>query len=262
MRLENIIAQIKNSDILEKTIGVNVVLFLLFFVLKAFFSILGSSIISLRYVALPYDFSDFLSQPWSILSYGFFHAGFIALFFNMLLLFYFGSIFLDYIAEKKFIKIYFLGILVGGFFFLSSYALLPQIYVEKGLLLGSSAGVMAIMTYVSLRFPNYRIHIRFVGDIKLLHILIFFIVFNLLQIPLGNPGGYFAHLGGLAVGFIYLVTDKRLQKRKSLSKSKRQTTRTRRRRQRIDEILDKIGVSGYESLSAEEKDFLFRNGKK
>ena len=69
-------------------------------------------------------------------------------------------------------------------------------------MIGSSAGVMAILIFICVYSPNYEIRILFF-NIKLLYIGLFFVFFDIIQIPYGNAGGHFAHLGGSLVGFIY-----------------------------------------------------------
>jgi len=258
MTQKEIIQKIKQADSLEMIIGVNI----LFFLFSKIFIAFGW--FSLKWVALPVEFNDFVLRPWTLITYGFFHQDFIALFFNMLLLFYFGSILTDFQSKKKLAVLYISGVVLGGLFFMGSYYLFPRMYIDKSPLLGASAGAMAVMTYTALMFPNYQIKIRFLGYFKLIHILIFFVALNLLQIPLGNPGGYFAHFGGLALGAILFFYFNRQKHRTvhtdvySIPDYKKNT----RRQERIDAILDKINRSGYESLTQAEKEELFRQSKK
>ena len=246
---------IKQQDQLNLLIISNLLLYLFAQILISF------KWFSLVWIALPYNLSEVSSKWWTVLTYGFFHQGFIALLFNMILLYYFGRILLDFDSTKKFLSIYLFGIILGGVFFLLSYRFFPDFYVIKAPLLGASAGVMAIITYISLKLPQYQIKIRFLGFFKLLHILIFIVLFNLLQIPLGNPGGYFAHLGGLSAGFIIFLINIR-QKEKSVSKPSVFSISKPKKERKIDDILDKISRSGYESLTDEEKEELFKQSKK
>jgi len=246
---------IKQQDSLNLLIVANLVLYLFSQILMAL------KWFSLRWVALPYDLNLLASKWWTVITYGFFHQGFIALFFNMILLYYFGRILLDFERPKKFLWIYFSGILLGALFFVTSYYLFPNFYVIKAPLLGASAGVMAVITYISLKLPHYQIKIRFLGFFKLMHLLIFLVLFNLLQIPLGNPGGYFAHLGGLSAGFIFFLINLK-QKEKAVTKPSIFSITKPKKERNIDAILDKISQSGYESLTEEEKEELFKQSKK
>ena len=245
----------KQQDQLNLLIIINLLLYLFTQILIAL------KWFSLIWVALPYDWNILVSKWWTALTYGLFHQGFIALLFNMLLLYYFGRILLDFDSPKKFWGIYFSGILLGAVFFLASYQLFPDFYVIKAPLLGASAGVMAVITYISMKLPHYQIKIRFLGFFKLMHILIFLVLFNLLQIPLGNPGGYFAHLGGLSAGFIFFLINLK-QKEKAIKKPSIFSITKSKKERKLDDILDKISRSGYESLTDEEKEELFKQSKK
>ncbi len=256
MKKDEIIKRIKKADVLEISISL---LILLFIFSKIFFSF---HLFSLKWIALSFNNTTAFAHFWTLITYGFFHQNLIDLFLNIVLLFYFGRIFLDFASPKKFTQLFLLGILAGGLLFIGSYQWFPDMYVSKNYLIGASAGIMAIMTYISMLTPHYQIKIRFVGYIKLMHLLLFFIAFNLLQIPLGNPGGYFAHLGGLAIGFIFYVLDYKILPEKNIAKPKTFDKKPQRRKQRIDLLLDKINQSGYESLTEEEKAFLFKQSKK
>jgi len=258
MNHKKIIQQIKQAGSLEIIIGLNVLLFLFSKIFIAF------GWFSLNRVALPVELNEFTSKFWTLITYGFFHQDFIALFFNMLLLFYFGSILTDFQPDKKLTYLYLSGVILGGLFFLGSYALFPDMYVLKSPLLGASAGMMAVMTYTAMLLPKYQIKIRFLGYFQLMHILIFFVVLNLLQIPLGNPGGYFAHFGGLAAGLLwFFLSGKYTHSKVNTEIFTPQTDMKKmRRRERIDAILDKINRSGYDSLTQAEKEELFRQSKK
>ncbi len=250
MNLRDFKNQILKKNPVELLIGVFILLYFLSFLFYSF------RIFKFSWVALPYQSSQFLSHPWTIITYSFFHARFVSLIFNLILLFYFGNIFLSFENPKKFWKVFVSGILLGGLFFLLSYKAFPHFYIQKGALLGASAGIMAVITYISLKLPNYPLQIRFIGRFKLVYIFLFFLLFNLLQIPLGNPGGYFAHIGGVLAGLICFGLDK-IKKKSPKSVLKEETGKN----YKVNKILEKINSSGYESLTEEEKEYLFRHGK-
>ncbi len=250
------IRYIKTKNPVELLISISVIIFLVSYLLFSF------GLFRFSWIALPLDFDNFTAKPWTIITYAFFHSRFIALVFNMILLFYFGSILLDYTSKKVFLILFFTGVILGGVFFMYSYKFFPKMFVNRGALLGASAGIMAVLTYISIKMPHFQMRIRFLGNIKLMYILIFFIIFNLLQIPLGNPGGYFAPLGGLLTGFIFFIVEKYTFKRKEkTSFSVNINDENTGKNYKINLILEKINRSGYESLSDEEKEFLFRQGR-
>lgn len=285
----NIKYQYAKLSISEKLIAVNVAVFI---VTALFTFLLGySQEVVLQWFHLPRDFFDFITQPWSIVTYSFFHGGLWHLFWNMILLYFSGNIFLNLFGAKRFINVYFLGVIFGGLLFLLSYNVFPVFFGVRSSLIGASAGVTAILIFVCSYSPNKEVRLFFF-NVKLWHIGAFFVLLDLIQIPIsGNAGGHIAHLGGALLGYIYarqLLQGKDIGEgfskmldgfselfkkkepkspmktvyRKDKTKAKTRVNYDKETRQRkIDTILDKIGKSGYESLSKAEKDFLFKAGK-
>lgn len=285
----NIKYQYAKLSISEKLIAVNVAVFI---VTALFTFLLGySQEVVLQWFHLPRDFFDFITQPWSIVTYSFFHGGLWHLFWNMILLYFSGNIFLNLFGAKRFINVYFLGVILGGLLFLLSYNVFPVFFGVRSSLIGASAGVTAILIFVCSYSPNKEVRLFFF-NVKLWHIGAFFVLLDLIQIPIsGNAGGHIAHLGGAFLGYIYarqLLQGKDIGEgfskmldgfselfkkkepkspmktvyRKDKTKAKTRVNYDKETRQRkIDTILDKIGKSGYESLSKAEKDFLFKAGK-
>jgi membrane associated rhomboid family serine protease len=245
----------------------------------------------MQWFELPKDFYDFITQPWSIFTYSFFHGGIWHLFWNMLVLYFASRIFLNLFGSRRFINVYFLGVLMGGLLFLLSYNVFPALVGIRTALIGASAGVTSVLLFVCAYIPNQEVRIIFF-NVKLWHIGVFIVLIDLIQIPSsGNAGGHLAHLGGALLGYTYArqllagrdigegfskLLDgvgnmfKRREKKPPLKTvyRKRQTQTRQKvdydkesRQRKIDNILDKIGKSGYESLSKEEKDFLFKAGK-
>ncbi len=160
---------------------------------------------------------------------------------------------------------------------------MPGLKTQASLLIGASAGVMAIVIGISSHIPHYSLQFRFIGNVKLLYIAVVLVVLDVVQIPSGNAGGHLAHLGGSLLGFMidqYLnqgtdliawitgsMTKKEKRPLKTVYKSPKKTTYYKKESKseeqaRIDSILDKISKSGYDTLSKEEKDYLFNAGKK
>jgi hypothetical protein len=159
-------------------------------------------------------------------------------------------------------------------------------------LIGASAGVTAVLIFICAYIPNQEVRL-FVFNLKLWYIGAFFVLIDLVQIPVsGNAGGHLAHLGGALLGYIYArqltkgrdigegfskfldglgaMFKKREKKAplRTVYRKKAQGDRKPNRdfdkeakQRKIDSILDKISKSGYESLSKAEKDFLFKAGK-
>jgi len=277
--------QFARLSIAEKLIAINVIIFLIDGLSGA---LLGQSFS--HWFHLPKDFFEFLAQPWSLVTYAFFHAGFGHIFWNMLVLYFAGRIFLNLFDAQRFINVYFLGLIMGGLVFLLSYNVFPTLVHTKTALIGASAGVNAVLIFVCAYIPNQEVRIIFF-NIKLWYIGVALVVKDLLFIGLGdNIGGGMAHLGGAFLGYMYArqlfkgndlgagftkfrnaIEDlfkpkekkaplKTVYKKKSATKSKEDYDKQAKQR-KIDSILDKISKSGYESLSKAEKDFLFKAGK-
>ena len=274
-------------NIAEKLIAFNVAVFLVDQILLN----LGRLSIS-DWFQLPKDFADFIYQPWSIVTYSFFHSDIRHILFNMMVLYFSGRIFLNLFNRERFIAVYFLGLVFGGLLFLMGYNLIPSLIAENTPgLIGASAGVTAILIFVCSYIPNREIRI-FSFTIKLWYIGAALVLKDVILISSGdNIGGKIAHLGGAALGYFYarqllkgndigagftrfLDSVESLfdaKKKKSPLKtvynnkatsSKNSADYDKQTRQRkIDDILDKISKSGYESLSKTEKDFLFKAGK-
>ena len=274
----------------EKLILVNVACFVLpLFVKTLLFLFNIPSGMFLGWFELSSSWGDLLFKPWTLVTYSFLHSGFFHLFWNMYLLFFASRLFLNLFQEKTFFNVYFLGVLVGGFTFMTSYALFPAFQNSSPMMIGASAGVMAVLIFMSTYSPDLEVRL-ILFNVKLRYLGLTFVLLDVIQIPYGNAGGHLAHIGGAALGFFYVQrlnkgTDigipferfvdsilKIFKKKSSLKTVYRNTSNKKAQdssaqkdsnfQKRIDEILDKISASGYESLTKEEKEFLFRAGKK
>src|SRR5690606_31268876 len=114
--------QISRLGIVEKLIVANVAVFLLDGLMLA---LMGFSVS--QWFHLPKDFMAFLGQPWSLVTYSFFHAGLGHIFWNMLMLYFAGRIFMNLFDAQRLINVYFLGVIFGGLVFLLSYNVFPTL---------------------------------------------------------------------------------------------------------------------------------------
>ena len=271
------------GNIVEKLIYLNVALFictLLISVLQGLYK--GEMNFIMEWFSLDNDINTLFRKPWSILSYGFLHAGFLHILMNMIVLYFIGNLFLEYFTEKQLLNFYILGTLFGGIFFLFSQNYFPLFEGKSTVLVGASAGISAIFIGITTYIPNYQIKLRFIGFVKLWYLAAFWIGLDILGLIGSNAGGHFAHLGGALFGFIYvsrasnkeisflnnlwgMFSSKNKKMKtvyKSSTKRKNNVNNTNSNQVKIDAILDKISKSGYDTLTKEEKDFLFKQGKK
>ena len=240
------------------------------------------------YLSLPANLSVLLHRPWTAITYMFLHERFWHLFFNVWMLWFGGMIFTRFLSQKQLALTYGLGGLVGALFFILAYNLFPVFETAKytAVAMGASASVLAILVAAATYKPDYGLSLLLFGQLKFKWVAIAFVVIDLLSISAENPGGHIAHLGGAAFGFVYgLILRKSLnqpaeskrKKRKSkmeytpyeeihdepqVPRSDEEYNRQKAERERdVDAILDKIAKDGYASLTAEEKEFLFKNSR-
>lgn len=239
------------------------------------------------YLSLPASFGALMYQPWSLFTYMFMHAGILHLLFNMLWLYWFGRLFLNFYSSKHLRGLYVLGGLCGGLLYMISYNIFPYFEgsVEIATLVGASASVLAIVVATAVREPEFPVQFMFIGTVRLKYVALFMVLFDLLFMTSSNAGGHIAHLGGAAAGFwfamglakgtdptkwINIVLDFfsrgfKMPKRKPKMKvhyGNRQQQYDYNARKKADEdeinrILEKLRKSGYGSLSEDEKKKLF-----
>lgn len=241
-----------------------------------------------NWLALYSDPQVFMFKPWTFLTYAFFHFDFWHLLFNMMVLNFASNLFLTFFTQKQYLGLYILSALFAGIVFALSFYF-SNIY---GSIVGASAAIMAILVASTTYSPLMDVRLFLLGNVKLWHITAVILVLDLVQLRSDNMGGHISHLAGAFFGFAYI---KLLQNGTDLSKIvsktldffanlfrkspttpftkvhknyKKPTEKTTSRivtkdktQQQIDEILDKISQSGYDCLTKEEKEFLFKAGK-
>ena len=289
MQGQNVLYKFKTLNIANKLIVINIAVFLLFFIASFLFN--TSNEVLMQWFVLPEEPIEVLKQPWSLFTYSFLHGGFMHILFNMIWLNFFSKFILNLFSEKRFLTVYLSGALYGGLLFVTAYNVFPVFQSKAGYLLGASASVSALMVFAATYSPNISFRF-FMVTIKLWQLAVGLFLLDLFRLGSGtNPGGMLSHIGGAVFGYLYAVqlakgndiglwfekivaslanlfkTRKNTPFRKvhktPKNTSKKKTTSVKDERQiKIDGILDKIGKSGYESLTKQEKDFLFKAGDK
>jgi membrane associated rhomboid family serine protease len=278
---------------------INVVIFLTMVLLYGLFSITdffaGWSFV-LKIFALPARFADFITRPWTLITYAFAHnwRDIWHIVYNMLALYWFGRLLIEYLGNEKLVAVYVLGALAGGIFYLLMFNLIPYYghRVPALGLVGASAAVFAVMAAIVTLIPDYTFFLLFLGPVKIKYIALFFVITSFIGITGENEGGNLAHLGGLLMGFIYTkqlqvgvnwgswvtatlewinglfksspkvkVTYRKTEPSRKTSSQNKQPFQ-KATQEEIDAILDKISDKGYESLTKEEKEKLFNASKK
>jgi membrane associated rhomboid family serine protease len=287
------------NNALNQLIIINAVVFVglgLLKVIGAFSGAEGLYAIVDAQFTIPPDLQRFIFRPWTLLTYAFSHAGFFHILMNMLILYWFGMLISQYLGSAKLVNLYVLGALAGAVVFLLAYNLIPALS-SRGTngMVGASAAVYAVSTAAATLLPDHKFHLIFIGPVKIKYIVAVYIVLSLLNSAGPNAGGNIAHLGGAAIGFLYVrglqagtdfglwiqmslgfvqsifkskpkikVTYKKKQTSgtSKSSSSKSSSTSSVTEQEEIDRILDKISEKGYESLSKDEKQKLFNASKK
>ena len=278
-QFQDIKLKFDNASVVLKIIYITAAVFIFTFLINSIsFLFKSEGNFMIEWFGLSPHFNQFITKPWTIISYGFLHEGFFHILFNLLILYYFGNLFLNFFNEKQLLTYYFFGIIFGGIVFMLSYNYLPALQTKKAVLVGASAGVTAVLVGIATRIPNYILRFQFIGNVKLKIIAIIIVVLDVIQIPSGNAGGHLAHLGGALTGFLLtnsfnsgtdfinwteqLFKPKKQKPFKTVYKNKKtanpKVRKTDEQQRKIDSILDKISKSGYEALSKEDKDFLFK----
>ncbi len=285
---QDIKSKLSRLNVLEKIVVVNIVVFILGLLLQLIDGTFKIS--SLIWLELPSDFYDFILKPWSIITYAFVHYDFLHILFNMLWLYVIGQLFLNLFSSKLALNVYFLGAISGGLLFMLGYGLFPQVFSTGNSLVGASASVRALLIFICAYLPYKEIRF-FTFNLKLWYFGLAIVILDVLGLFGTNAGGNLAHIGGAALGYFYAI---QFQKGKDIGKgferlmdafvayfksSKKAPLKTVHKnkskvggytkkdfddfnnQKKIDVILDKISKSGYESLTSEEKEFLFRAGK-
>lgn len=262
-------------------IGINLIIFLVISLIKVGEKIFTGATPVATWIA------DILSMPgypehllykfWTPITYMFTHTDFFHILFNMLWLYWMGRIFEDFLNQRQFTFVYLAGGLAGAIFFIAAYNTLPVFRddVYGSLILGASASVSAIVIATATLVPEYTISLLFFGLVRLKYIALVYILLDIISIASSNAGGSIAHLGGAFLGYIFIKRlnsgsdwSRILKKRSKLKvvKNNRGGSFTNPSKlpdqETIDRILDKISQSGYNSLTRQEKEQLFKASDK
>jgi membrane associated rhomboid family serine protease len=282
----------KNGSNLTKLLYINVVVFVIIKIAEVFavlFTSPGLMQYFLSFLAVPASLPVLITRPWTIITYMFLHEGFIHLIFNMLWLYWFGRIFLEYLDQKKLVAVYLLGGICGAALYVLSFNIFPAFSgtVSDSIALGASASVMAIVVAIAAYVPDYTVYLFLIGKVKLKYLaFIMFILTSIIDFSV-NSGGKIAHIGGALFGYLFAI---RYRQGKDMGKGinriidffvtllkpgkklkvtyKKSTTEyeynTKKveRQAEINLILDKISKGGYDSLTKSEKDLLFKESQK
>lgn len=215
-----------------------------------------------EWLTLPSSISIFISRPWTLVTYMAVHFEVLHMLFNVLWLYWFGRIMLISLTDKHLAIAFFGGGICGGILFLTAAAF----GYGSGWLCGCSAAVIGVMSATAIMLPDHRVNLFLIGEVKLKWLAAVCCLLTFL----GGGGNQAAHLGGLLWGICYGIlmhygiSTRDLGCRNDSYESKGGKNRKpgkmvkvlkdrRNDMERLDELLDKIKLSGYGSLSHKER---------
>ena len=283
----------RTGSVITRLIFINALVFIAIKILGVFITLFNIQAVDLvSFLGVPSYIPLLVNRFWTLITYMFVHEGFLHLLFNMLWLYWFGQIFLQYFTGRSLGSLYLLGGLAGAILYVVAFNTIPY-YTDmgSGWMIGASAAVMAIVMGAAFYRPDVELSLLFLGRIKIVYIAIFAFVLDFLSLgDPTNPGGHVAHIGGALLGYLFAVQYKKgkdithwmsrlidwfvglFKPRRNRSKMKVEYSRNetdweynkrkKSEQEAIDAILDKLKQSGYSSLSSEEKKRLFDASKK
>ena len=289
--LDDLKLKYSSGNSATKLIYINVVVFFTLLIVDFVFKTTAHSIVTTTGLFALSSFDELIRMPWQILTYSWLHGNLFHLIMNMVLLYFVGQMFLQQFQNRNLVTFYIFGGIFGGIFFL----LFQNIFDYSHLLVGASAAVYAVFFAMISYNPKMPVRLLLIPtSFPLLYIGYVFIAFDVYNIIADqNAGGSISHLGGAIFGYLYMKQFERgndflgnfilqienifKKKEKTTFKTYKNTSSTQQnnvtkddndfnhqkveKQKKIDTILDKISRSGYESLSKEEKDFLFKEGR-
>jgi membrane associated rhomboid family serine protease len=282
----------RTGSSLTRLIYLNIAVFLLITAGSIIGYLLNNQALSLKILNLfsvPSSVKAFAVRPWTLITYMFTHKDVLHILFNMLWLYWFGTIFLEYLDQKKLVSVYLLGGITGAIVYIISFNIFPAFdqVVSESVAIGASASVLAVVVAIAVYVPDYSVNLFLLGRIKIKWVaLVIFILTSVMDFSV-NSGGKLAHIGGAGFGYLYAANLRRgLDLGKGLNKvidffatlfkpRKRMRVTYKKRttdydynkarashQEQINKILDKISKGGYDSLTKEEKDLLFSESQK
>lgn len=290
--ITNLRERFRLGNILTKLIYINVGVFLLVHLVGVLLTLFNAGDMPfMLYLELPSSPATLLTRPWTLVTYMFTHYDFLHILFNMLWLYWFGGLFLNFFSERQLGGLYLLGGLAGAALFVLVYNIFPYFreVAAFSYLMGASASVMAIVFAISFYRKELEVNLFLLGRIRLIYLALVVLAIDLLAMTSDNAGGHIAHIGGALLGIWFAskmregkdltapvnrLIDRLVNLGKRRARPKMRVTykrpesdydynaRKHREEADIDAILDKLRKSGYESLSADEKRRLFDASKR
>jgi membrane associated rhomboid family serine protease len=282
----------RDGSNLYRLIYLNIAVFILITIIGVIGFLLNNPVISykaLHLFSVPSSLKALILRPWTLITYMFVHKDIWHILFNMLWLYWFGRIFLEYLDQRKLVAVYLLGGMSGAAVYILSFNIFPAFtgLVADSIAIGASASVMAIVVVIAAFVPDYTIQLFLFGRIKIKYMaLAIFVLTSVMDFSV-NSGGKLAHMGGALFGYLYTINlkqghdigkgfNKLIDFFATFFKPRQKLKVTYKKpaddyeynkikadhQKKINSILEKISKGGYESLTKEEKEILFKESQK
>jgi membrane associated rhomboid family serine protease len=282
----------RNGSNLTRLIYINIAVFVLMTIVAVIGFLLNNPEIqdkALDIFSVPASLNALLLRPWTLITYMFTHKGIWHILFNMLWLYSFGRIFLEYLDGRKLVAVYLLGGISGALVYILSFNIFTVFtgVVADSVAIGASASVMAVVIAIAAYVPDYTVQLIFLGRIKIKYLALAIFIFTSVMDFSINSGGKLAHIGGAFFGYFYTMNlrhgrdmgkgfNRILDFFATLFKPRKKLKVTHKKvateydynaikvehQKQINHILDKISKGGYDSLTKEEKETLFKESQK
>lgn len=281
----------RNGSNLTRLIYINIAVFVLITIIAGIGFLLNDqevAVKALNIFSVPASLSALLARPWTLITYMFTHKDIWHILFNMLWLYSFGRIFLEYLDQRKLVSVYLLGGICGAIVYIISFNVFPAFsgVVADSVAIGASASVMAVVIAIATYVPDYTVQLFLFGRIKIKYLaLAIFVLTSIMDFSV-NSGGKLAHIGGALFGYLYILNLRRgrdigkgfngiidffatlFKPRKKLKVTHKKVANEYEynmtkveHQKKINQILDKISKGGYDSLTKEEKETLFKESQ-
>lgn len=292
--LNGITQFLKKPDLLNRTVLVFVIMYVLFLVTWLYMYLFAVPLkfgetdfrFFVKFLALPSSVDELMAMPWTIITHFFIHTSFFQLVFYTLIISFFGKLFFDYWHNGRFIFMMLLSILAGAAVFVYTPDLFPVLAENSSgsMLAGAGAFAFALMMYMYVYMPDHTFVYMMIVRLKIRYLVLGIVIIDLLSYSSAAPGIHISHFAGAVAGALFAFIMKFYQQKRK-SKPKMKVTRTskskknkdqairtktdeeynlikKQKQERLNAILDKISKSGYGSLTEEEKSFLFYESKR
>ncbi|MCY4778449.1 rhomboid family intramembrane serine protease [Sphingobacterium sp. UT-1RO-CII-1] len=233
--------------------------------------------LAVKFIGLSNSFFETIYKPWSIITFPFLYTDLFKLLFDCLFLYWFGNIFLNFLNRRQFLFVCIKASLLGGILFLS-FNQIAVLHTNPAFIFhGSTFSLVAIITAISAVVPHSQVRLFLLGNVSLKFIAIIYLAIKILTVTVLDKSAALTIVTIIGLTLLYIhslkngkdwsliFTKENKQKLKVIHTSVKNTSTHSAKhkadlpnQEEVDAILDKISVNGYDNLSRQEKETLFK----